>query len=46
MANKVRCLSLLSYTWMGDIPNSREWYVSDNLGIRSTCFHPVVTDSG
>ena len=43
---KGRCLSWLPYVWMRDISDSREWYVSDNLEIRRTCFHLVVTYSG
>ena len=31
---------------MRGIPDSRDWYVSDNLEISSTCFHLVMTDSG
>ena len=28
------------------MPDYREWYVSDDIEIRSTCFHLAVTDSG
>ena len=31
---------------MSDIPDSREWFVSNNIEISSTCFHLGVTDSG
>ena len=31
---------------MRDITDYREWYVSDNIEIRSTFFHLCVTDSG
>ena len=45
-AVKIRCISWCPYTWMRDLPDSREWYLSDNLVISLTCFHLGVTDYG